>query len=54
MLWGWGQVDTFKSMVVRGYATKVLGMNEYVHDFLWVAISSDTTTLDPMNHLNPT
>lgn len=33
MLWGWGQVDDFKNMVVQGYATKVLGMNEYVHDF---------------------
>ncbi|KAI9574161.1 hypothetical protein HD554DRAFT_4104 [Boletus coccyginus] len=28
MLWGWGQVDDFKSVVVQGYATKVLGMNE--------------------------
>lgn len=33
MLWGWGQVDDFKNMVVQGYATKVLGMNEYVYDF---------------------
>ena len=32
MLWGWGQVDDFKRMVVQGYATKVLGMNEYVDD----------------------
>lgn len=31
MLWGWDQVDAFKSMVVQGYAKKVLGMNEYVH-----------------------
>ncbi|KAH0826911.1 glycosyl hydrolase catalytic core-domain-containing protein [Lanmaoa asiatica] len=28
MLWGWDQVDDFKNMVVQGYATKVLGMNE--------------------------
>lgn len=36
MLWGWKQIDDFKSMVVRGYATKVFGMNEYVRDlFGW-------------------
>ncbi|KAG9313341.1 hypothetical protein JVU11DRAFT_5646 [Chiua virens] len=28
MLWGWDQADDFKNMVVQGYATKVLGMNE--------------------------
>ena len=30
MLWGWKQVDDFKRLVVKGYATKVMGMNEYV------------------------
>ncbi|KIJ59194.1 glycoside hydrolase family 128 protein [Hydnomerulius pinastri MD-312] len=28
MLWGWNQVDDFKRLVVQGYATHVLGMNE--------------------------
>ena len=32
MLWGWGQVDDFKKLVVQGYAQKVFGMNEYVYD----------------------
>ncbi|KAF9218288.1 hypothetical protein BS17DRAFT_721660 [Gyrodon lividus] len=28
MLWGWNQVEDFKRLVVQGYATHVLGMNE--------------------------
>ncbi|KAG6371863.1 glycosyl hydrolase catalytic core-domain-containing protein [Boletus reticuloceps] len=28
MLWGWSQVDDFSRVVIKGYATKVLGMNE--------------------------
>ncbi|KAH7889220.1 glycosyl hydrolase catalytic core-domain-containing protein [Phlebopus sp. FC_14] len=28
MLWGWNQVEEFKRLVVAGYATHVLGMNE--------------------------
>jgi hypothetical protein len=33
MLWGRNQVDDFQRLVVNGYATTVLGMNEYVIGF---------------------
>lgn len=29
MLWGFNQVSDFQKLVVEGYASHVLGMNEY-------------------------
>lgn len=55
MLWGWGQVDDFKKLVVQGYAQKVFGMNEYVYDFF--GRTSDTTIPRPnepsQSHMSP-
>jgi len=33
MLWGYNQISDFQNLVVEGYASWVLGMNEYALSF---------------------